>query len=117
MKAHSLKNTDKCGTLYVMKLQGLASVARVGAHSTSNKVRAAQVSKGLGRQARIVWSTNANSKAHALALEAIAHYFLGHYERKIQLGGRRFQGFRCTNKVAIDACVRAIKVLNGKRVR
>lgn len=101
-------NYKKSGTLYIMSVEGHAGF-RIGIHSTSNIAREGQVRRGILTPVSIVWSWPAQTKAHALAVEALSHLYLGRFERWKQIGGKTIQIFECSKKTVIASCKKALE--------
>ena len=98
-------------TVYVMKISGNKGL-RIGIHSTSNRTRENQVSNSLGLKTKIVWSKEVQSKAHALAAEALAHLYLCEYERRRKIGNKKIQIFYCSPEHAREAYANACRTIN-----
>jgi len=104
------ENVNKEGTIYVMKVAGVNGF-RIGVYSTSRKARERQVRGGTGIKVGIIWEQKLSSKAHALAVEALAHLYLAKCEKRRQVGWRNIQIFECKKNLAEASCKRAIKVI------
>jgi len=104
-------NVSKEGSIYVMRIDG-ENALRIGVYSTSKNARESQARNGIGIPVKIIWHQKLSSKAHALAVEALAHLFLAKHESFQKIGKRRFQIFDCSESIAKKYCIKAIEVID-----
>lgn len=82
MKERSTSKRDELAVVYVMKNRCDDSEVRVGHHTTSDKQREHQVSRGKGEKWEVVFSRRLGSKLTATAVEHVAHALLEQYIHK-----------------------------------
>ncbi len=100
------------GTVYVMTIKDQDEL-RIGVYSTSKQSRETQVRSGIGLDVEIIWEEKLASKAHALAVETLAHLYLCEFEQWQKVGKKTVQVFHCSKVEAKDACEKAVKAISA----